>query len=349
MRISINALSVSAALLVLAGCSGGGSSAVTPMGGAPNMNGTLALSRNPVSVIPKEMLQVPSTDRGLVIRHGKAAAEGVYVTEFSSSQAQEYKVPNPTNKPPFCTLSGLSAPNGVAVEARTRNFYEPDGGSRTIIIHKPACGAQVGVALSDPNGQPSDIAFNDTTGTRYVSDIFDNGGAAGTIQVYKKNDTTPSSQLSDPSFFELIGIETDHKNNVWETYIQATGAPGLIEFVGGKMPGQIHNVNGLTRPGGIEFAANGDMIIVDINTSTPLAQVYKPPYSGNPIKTIPLKGAAVWGKIDCQQKNLYIVSFTNSSLDVYKWPSGAYEYSVTNGIPSGSNAEGVAVDPADTE
>jgi hypothetical protein len=65
MRISINMLGVSAALLVLAGCAGGGSSVVTPMGGAPSVNGTLALSRGPASVIPKEMLQVPRTERRL--------------------------------------------------------------------------------------------------------------------------------------------------------------------------------------------------------------------------------------------------------------------------------------------
>jgi hypothetical protein len=349
MRISINALGVSAALLVLAGCSGGGSSAVSPMGGAPNMNGTLALSHGPASVIPKEMFQTHPSN-GLIVRNNwDAAAQGVMVTEFSSATSQEYKVPNTTNKPPFCTLSGMSAPNGVGIQPKTRNFYEPDGGSRTVIIHKPACGAQVGAALADPNGQPSDVAFNDVTGTRYVSDIFNTGGAAGSIQVYKKTDTTPSSQLSDATFFELIGIDTDKAGNVWQSYLDSSGVGHLAEFIAGKMPAHIHNITGLSRPGGVEIAKSKLMIVVDINTSTPQAGVYKPPYSGAPTKIIPLKGGSVFGKLDFANKNLYVVSFTNSSLDVYKWPSGTYEYSVTNGIPSGSNAEGVAVDPADTE
>jgi hypothetical protein len=348
MRISINALGVSAALLVLAGCSGGGS-AVTPMGGTSNMNGTLALSHGPVSVIPKEMLQVPR-GTGLIIKNNfDAAAQGVMVTEFSSTTSQEYKVPNPTNKPPFCTLSGLSAPNGVGIQPGSRNFYDPDGGSRTVIIHKPACGAQVGVALSDPNGQPADVAFNDTTGTRYVSNIFNSGGAAGSIQVYKKTDTTPSSQLSDPTFFELFGLDTDHSGNVWITFSDSSGVGHLAEFIGGKMPAHIHNITGLSRPGGVEIAKSKLMIIVDINTSTPQAGIYKPPYTGAPTKIIPLKNAAVWGMLDLANKNLYVVSFASSSLDVYKWPSGTYEYSVTNGIPSGSNAEGVAVDLPDKE
>ncbi|MEO6989945.1 MAG: hypothetical protein ABI346_05890 [Candidatus Baltobacteraceae bacterium] len=36
---------------------------------------------------------------------------------------------------------------------------------------------------------------------------------------------------------------------------------------------------------------------------------------------------------------------TNGAVDVYKYPSGTYQYNVTNGLSSANNVEGVAVDP----
>jgi hypothetical protein len=261
----------------------------------------------------------------------------------------DYEVPDQKNAGPFCSVTGIKAVNGIGVQPKTQFLYIPNGGLRNVIIRRPFCGPEVGSGLDDPNGQPSDVAFDEITGTVYVTNIYDNNGAPGTIQVYKKDEHTPSSQLSDPSMYQLQAIDTDKAGNVWQTYQTNASAPGLIEFVGGKMPGQVHVVNGLTFPGGVEFAKNGDLIIVDINTSAPVAQVYSPPYTGDPIKTIPLKGASVFAKLDASNKNLYVVSFANSSMDVYKWPSGAYEYSVTAGITPGHSAEGVAVDLPDSE
>lgn len=348
MRIASPLYALGAAAIVLAGCSGGGSSAVAPGTGIQSGPGNPAALHGPVSMVPREMLLAPPTHNLVFRTWPDVAAQGLYVASFSATTINEYKVPNSLNHAPFCMVSGVSSVNLIGVQPGTRNLYIPNGGSATIIIRKPACGGLVGT-LSDPNGQPSDVAFNDTTGTRYVSNIFNTGGTAGKIQVYKKTDHTPSSQLSDPSMFELVGIDTDKAGNVWQAYITAAGGPGLIEFIAGKMPGHVHTITGPVKPGGLDIDILKNMVIVDINTTTPAAYVYKPPYTGAPAKVIKLKAGSVGCSLDVLNKNLYVSDFTNGTVDVYKWPSGTYEYSISKGLVVGNIVEGVAIDLPDHE
>lgn len=348
-------LSALSAIVILAGCSSGGSSTVAPgIGARPASLGAAhaeSVAHRAVSVVPQDMLDGARPDWShLVFRAGNhaVAARGLYVGQFASTKINEYKVPNNVNNPPFCTLSGVVAVNGLGVQPFTRNLYIPDGGSRRIIVRKPACGSLVGAPLSDPHGQPADVAFNEVTGTIYVSNILNDGGS-GSIEVYKKTDHLPSSQLTDSSMYEYFGIETDKDKNVWETYIDSNGAGHLIEFPGGKMPGQIHNITGPSRPGGLDFDKAGNMVIIDINEATPAAYVYAPPYTGGPSATIPLKGGSVFAKLDCVNKNFYVSDFHNGTIDVYTWPSGTYEYSISNGLSGSNNVEGVGIDSPDRE
>lgn len=42
---------------------------------------------------------------------------------------------------------------------------------------------------------------------------------------------------------------------------------------------------------------------------------------------------------------LYVSGVANGAIDVYSYPTGKYQYSVTNGLGSTLNVEGVALDP----
>ena len=87
----------------------------------------------------------------------------IYASEFYGTTAYGYKSPNASNGPPVCTISGVSYINNIASDSKS-NVIDPDGGSRSVIVHKPNCGAVIGT-ISDGYGQPSDASsLNAATG-----------------------------------------------------------------------------------------------------------------------------------------------------------------------------------------
>ena len=54
-------------------------------------------------------------------------------------------------------------------------------------------------------------------------------------------------------------------------------------------------------------------------------------------------------KLDAANKNLYVSDRTNGTVDVYSYPAGKYEYSISNGLSASDDPTGVAGDPASAE
>jgi hypothetical protein len=178
----------------------------------------------------------------------------------------------------------------------------------------------------------------------------------GQIEIYPKGKTKPSGTLQLPG--ELVGtgtsqglalgVATDKMNNVYSSYLNTSKGTNITVFTGGTGSGTIlQNTNG-TLYEGITFDASGNMVVAADSSAGATINVFAPPYTGTPT-SFAAQGSVVDLKLDPKGLNLYVGDAANNTIDVYKYPSGTYEYSivVTTVPPTGAVVEGVAVDPSD--
>lgn len=324
------------ALISLCGCSASG------MPRSPN--GNAAWTRAELPIPPEVRAALPRPDARLLVGASENAGSkgGVYVSQFYTTLVGEYAAHNTQNQPPFCQISGIEYVDSIGVDPKG-TLYVPQGSVDVITTYARDCGAQ-GTTLSDPYGQPEDVAFNQKTGAVYVSNLHGPAmGAAGSISVYPKGATSPSGKLSNHSVYQSNGVAVDKSGNVFESYLSSGSVPGIVEYKGGKMPGKLLKLNGLQYPDGLEFDKAGNLIVVDVTSAA--AFVFAPRLSGGPTSTIALKGYSIQGKLDQVYKNLFVSDQQNGTLDVYAYPAGTYEYSVTNGLTKSNDVIGAAVDP----
>jgi hypothetical protein len=295
-----------------------------------------------VSVVPAGLHVSARRPPWMRFAAGSDGAKGYeYVSQFSGPPVQEYKAHNKHNKAPLCALPGESV-NGIAVDP-AGNLWVPSGtggGQGYTQEYAPNCGAAE-LKITDPNGQPADAGF-DSKGNIYILNIFDAGGAAGSVNIYSSGGTLTSS-LTDPSFNELIGIATDSKDDIFVSNRLTSGAGNVVEFPGGQMPGTALSGVSLGLPGAPQLDRRNNLVITDWNALT--LDVWTPPYSGSPTVTA-MNGLSLWCPLTENERRLYCADLGNGSVDVYAYPSGSYMYSFTNGLSPSGYATGSALSPA---
>jgi len=341
-----------AALVVLAACAGGGSQVATPPAqGLPPQAGS-SFARNltsPVAMFAPFELRAPlAPGNGLGLRivdpdtikaqiyvgqYGVPSAPGL-VNDYSSAALR---------KNPLCQITNLDGVNAIEVDS-TGELWIPQvtsGGVSEITSNAPNCGA-AGTKLSDPNGQPADIAFA-STGVRYVSDLLGNGSVAGDISVYPKGKTKPSSKLTNSAVFFSLGVAVDSHNNVFQSFVNQAGTKGgVLEFVGGKMPGKVVKGIKLTEPGTLIIDKSDNLIVTDQVANT--LDTYAPPYTTAPA-TFPLKGQSIQCSINAAETNIACADRANDTADIYNYPSGTYIFSFNAKLSGTLTTIGIAQDP----
>lgn len=299
-----------------------------------------------------------------------APTNGVYGANYGDESGNQlggyfnlYKLPGSAKSKPVCAKGGLNKVaeiNGIGADS-TGTLWVPglvptNLTSGIVLTYTKNTCTEAKTKLTDKNGEPADIAFS-STGIRYVLDIVNFPAMTnGQIEVYPKGKTTPSARLQLPG--ELVGtgtsqglalgIATDAKNNVYAAYINTNSGTDITVFAGGKGKGTIlQNASG-TDYEGITFDGKGNLLVAANSSSGSTIDVFKPPFTGSP-KTFAAQGSSVDLKLDPAGTNLYVGDATNNTIDVYKYPTGTYEYSivVTTVAPDAAVVEGVAVDPSD--
>ncbi|HKW45296.1 MAG TPA: hypothetical protein VJN22_06515, partial [Candidatus Eremiobacteraceae bacterium] len=93
---------------------------------------------------------------------------------------------------------------------------------------------------------------------------------------------------------------------------------------------------------------HGNLVAGGDSSGGATINIFTPPFTGSPT-SFAAQGSIVDVKLDPKGANLYVGDAANNTIDVYKYPSGTYEYSivVTTVPPQGAVVEGVAVDPSD--
>ena len=274
-----------------------------------------------------------------------------------------YKLPGSSKSKPVCANGGLNKVaeiNSIAVDSTGTLWVPglvPTDLSKGIVLTftKNTC-TLAKTKLTETSGEPADIAFA-TTGTRYVMDIVIFPAMTnGQIEIYPKGKNSPTSTLQLPgeqvgtgaSQGLGLGVATDAKNNVYATYINKNSGTDITVFAGGKGKGTILQSSSGVFYEGMTFDASGNLIVAADSQTANTIDVFKPPYTGTPT-SFPAQGSSIDVKLDPAGANLYVGDATSNTIDVYKYPSGAYEYSivVTTVPPNNAVVEGVAVDPSD--
>jgi hypothetical protein len=370
------AISAAATLALLAGCSGGGSSvpaipATYP--GAPSQS--ISRSFTPhfkfVDAL-RGMLQAPSN----TLRFDNpdpfdptVPTNGVYGANYGNAAGNQlggyfklYKLPGSSTSKSICKggLNKVAEINGIGADSNGTLWVPglvPTNLTSGIVLTytKNTC-TEAAKKLTDKGGEPADIAFS-STGKIFVLDIVNFPAMTnGQIEVYPKGQTKPSSTLQLPG--ELVGtgssqglalgVATDSTNNVYATYLNTNGGTDITVFAGGKGAGTIlQNSNG-TIYEGMTFDGNGNLVVAADSSAGATINVFTPPFTGTPT-SFAAQGSVVDLKLDPNGTHLYVGDAANNTLDVYKYPSGTYDYSivVTTVPPNGAVVEGVAVDPSD--
>jgi hypothetical protein len=303
------------AFVMLAGCSGG----------TPQMTPT---SLGQVPGAPT--YSIPSLVPGVAQSDAKEPG-GLYIATFGTGSLPEYTVPDKKNLGPRCTDSmPAGGVNGIAVDAH-RLLYVPYNLNSThdVLTFGPNCGAP-GPTLVDPNGGVAAVAIDNKKSIVYVGNYN-----TGNIEVYKHGATLPTGVLSCSTHGSGFGVAVDKFGDVFNS------GGTIVEFPHGHNQGcKALALSSLIGPVGLSFDSNNNLLV---DNEYNIA-IYAPPYSGAPKQTITTEPFNLYCAIDAKNKNLYVSEQTNNAVDVYAYPAGTFEYSITAGIPSRS-VSGVALDP----
>jgi hypothetical protein len=136
---------------------------------------------------------------------------------------------------------------------------------------------------------------------------------------------------------------------VYESFFTANvDIGGVVEYKGGRMPGKLLRSMMSDSDGPPIFDKSDNLIIPDYNSSTGTVDIYAPPYDNAPV-SFATKGYAVQCSLNRDESNIACADSSNNTVDVYKYPDGAYMYSFNKGLLGAPKAytSGVAQDPRD--
>lgn len=360
MRLFTSALCTAVAVGLLAGCSGSnlGSTSSIPSTSGAQSHHVQAFSLIPADLRPGGALNTAHQLTFNSPDKKKKGKGGIYVSEFYGSDIYGYTNPDSNNGAPICTVSGVSYPNSIAVDGKG-NLIDPDGGTRSIIVFKgPAmCGASAG-STSDTYGQPADAASaNAATGTIAVGNIFDNssvnsGHGSISLCTLKGGCTT---NLTASSMYEVAGVAQAKNGDCWASATDSAGTATLTYFKGCSGSGTQATGFKNSSYGGLDIDSKGNIVSIDsFANGTGAVYVYK---GCNPACTVvggpfALSGESVFGHLDKKSKNFAAGDFANGKVDVYSYSATKglkLEYSITNGLSSSLDVEGVAFNPRSKE
>ncbi|MGB8518934.1 MAG: hypothetical protein WCD38_02075 [Candidatus Tumulicola sp.] len=282
-------------------------------------------------------LPVPAaavTSQAAAGRAPAAARAGVFVTQANGSSdgvVFGFKAQNKANLPPVCSIGSQNFEQTQIAADGAGNLYLPNVETSVIGVYSPNCG-QLVRGIADPYSAPVDVAVR-------AGKIYAAGGT--TVAVCTSDGC--SSSLTDPSILQLETAAVDSKGNVWASYYSHTDAVQLAVWPRGKMPG--HVVSGYVNqntPGDLIFDKNDTL--VSIQTLFTHAYIYRcsaKTASCSNIATFNLHGGSLYGALNPSNTNIQVTDYSKSAVDVYAYPSFAYEYSYSDGFMPGYSVQGI--------
>lgn len=222
--------SVLLALLAAAGCSGAGTSAVTPA--APQ-----AFARSHVRPIP-----VPGKNY-------------VYVADTYANTVYIFPARPAGANPVGSITTGVSGPQGLAIDA-TGTLYVGNPDNATVTIYPPGS-TSPSLTLKQDLPVPAAVAV-DKKGNVWVSN--EEGSNQGSVVEFPKGSTTPSTVISG---LNPLGIAVDSKGNLYVEEENPSGAVVAVYPPGATKPSKQFGQGDLISPDGITIGPTGDVYVCD--------------------------------------------------------------------------------------
>jgi len=342
-------LSGTAALALLAGCSGGGVG--TPGAGpAISQQSVGAHSMSIAHQLPQgisvlrtgvEPLHLSNPASGYYSQ--EAAAKGgaaVIISDAADNLVNVYSTAGKLT----VSLSGFSEPQGLATD-KTGNLYVADtANSRVQVYAKGFKGTPK--TVSDPGQFPAGVAV-DSKGNLGVTNIISTSGGPGSVSFFTKGGTLIKT-ISNANWGRVYFDAFDDAGNL---YIDGTATSGAV-LVGEILKGAkgsaittLTTANAITFPGGVGVTTT-DKIAIDDQSGFAVFtyNVPKKGSLGTPVSTTPLTGASdpVTFAFTSTNKDLWTADAGLANSGEYAYPKGG---SALHTISVGGQPIGAAVTP----
>jgi hypothetical protein len=293
--------------------------------------------------------RTPVGHRSIDSRFQRAITTGsmqlVYISQRQFGTVLAY--PAAASTPPMSsveTISGLTAPTGLAVDAHG-NLYVAEQTLSDIKVFRPGSLTPFKTLVAPPGtGGYYGVAV-DGQGTVYAATL--NGGG---IQVYANGATTPSYALTDPSIKDALEIAVDSVGNVFVSYNTGVGAAFGV-FPASTSLGAAFNVrffhqmsintNAATPAFSMVVDKNGDLVVSDL---ADVVSVYRPA-SQSPALKLPLNlGQYLYiGLTGSNNRHLFVAGQNAASILRYSFPGVVLEQTIP--LPGTLETGGIAVSP----
>lgn len=298
------------------------------------------------TLIPVELQAGPRRvlDRVMAGEHAKNGHVDIYGSQYFAATINGFKGADPKNRPPVCSLSGNYV-SDIAVDGKG-NLIDPDGGTLSVIVYRPNCGAPLGT-ISDVYGNPSDAASFDAVNKKIVvGNIYGSLYSGGIVICTLKSGCTKF--LTNESMWEVAGVALARNNDCWASASDSAGTATLTYFKHCSGSGRAATGWKNRYYGGLDIDTQGNIVAVD--AFVPQLWVYRgcKPHCAVVGGPFPLHGDTIFGHLNRTGTQWIGGDYQNGMLDVYTYSTKGltYEYSIGNGFTVSDSVEGAAFSPS---
>jgi hypothetical protein len=159
-------------------------------------------------------------------KHAKNGHVEIYGSQYFAANIYGFKGADPKNRPPACSLRGNYV-SDIAVDGNG-NLIDPDGGTLSVIVYRPNCGAGLGT-ISDPYGSPSDAASFDAVKKKIVvANVYGSLYSGGIAVCTLRGGCTKF--LTNENMWEVAGVALARNNDCWASASDSAGTATLTYF-----------------------------------------------------------------------------------------------------------------------
>jgi len=350
MLTSFQAMSAAAAIAMLGGCSGGGSSAFAPKPASPQAGSRFLMGRTFEFLSPASRFESRNRTGHQIVGHYACPATGPikYVSDYSNSAINVYAGKFAGQAPCGQITSGIAGPEGIFVRVATHDLYVANDSARDILVFHRGQTIPYNT-YTDPTVQdPFDVTVA-RDGTVIASNLIQpNGNENGSVSTWigGPNGGTFVGNFPMTNDSEGLFLTVQKGGKVFFTDIDASSGQGLLWSM--KCPAGACGPQ--TQAAGVSFVFpfgmgsddTEDLLVNDLNPAGGgTADTFELP---NPMpKMFPLVGVPVGMAINPLDHHWFVADAMSNNAAEYSYPGGALIGTVPGN--TGGDPVGMAVDP----
>jgi hypothetical protein len=337
--ISLHA--IAAAVVLLAGCSGGGSSAIAPTPGSLGQSGPNQATQRSTSLLPAKLQSrlVIHPNHGVSFNACPATGTLVYMSDAALGVVNIYK-----GATTLCgQISGFSEPQGITIQGHNLYVANTLGGA-VEAFHRGATSPFR--TYTDPNIEyPVDVAIAGD-GTVIGSNIFQQNGGPGSLSTWKPTGAFVGNfvltNMARSYFVTVFGASTVYSDGFDNS---SGGALWKVKCPNGHCGISTELGVPFAFPGGLGENNTKDLVASDQTNNT--GDTFELP-SMSPATFTLNGGDNVTLALNKSNSKWYAADALNNELVCYLYAQGGGSPGTCGTVPgnSGGQALGVAIDPA---